>query len=310
MDWWTTIGGGRENQATGQQATIGGGYSNQTAADYATVGGGYKNQITGTYATVGGGGSNQAVGWAATVPGGAGNWAQGGFSFAAGENAKANHDGAFVWGDGTAADIHSSGNNQFIVRANGGIWFGRATGNLTPTIGAGVFISTSTGGYLTVGGAWTNASDRNLKVNFNPVDGEEVLARLAKIPISTWNYRTEDASIRHIGPTAQDFRATFGLGYNDTSISTVDADGVALAAAQGLYDLSQEQAARIQELETHNVAQQAQIDALEARLTALEGNNPASSHSASALFWTGVGIALALAGMAVALVVRRKGGTR
>jgi Tfp pilus assembly protein FimV len=147
------------------------------------------------------------------------------------------------------------------------------------------------------------------------------LARLAQVPISTWNYRAEDASIRHIGPTAQDFHAAFGLGYNDTSISTVDADGVALAAAQGLYDLSQEQAARIQQLEAENTdlqtqldaqqaqldTQQAQIDALGARLAALEGSSPASSRPASGLLWPGAGIALA--GVTVALFVRRRGGT-
>jgi hypothetical protein len=117
-----------------------------------------------------------------------------------------------------------------------------------------------------------------------------------------------------MGPTAQDFYAAYGLGYNNTSISTADADGVALAAAQGLYDLSQEQAARIQQLEAENTdlqtqldAQQAQIDALGARLTALEGGSPASSRPASGLLWPGAGIALA--GVGVALFVRRKGGT-
>jgi DNA-binding FadR family transcriptional regulator len=33
---------------------------------------------------------------------------------------------------------------------------------------------------------------------------------------------------------AQDFRAAFGLGDNERTIATVDADGVALAAIQGL----------------------------------------------------------------------------
>ncbi|MFO1302792.1 MAG: hypothetical protein U1F54_03620, partial [Burkholderiales bacterium] len=55
--------------------------------------------------------------------------------------------------------------------------------------------------------------------------------------ISTWAYKTEEAAgYRHIGPTAQDFHARFGVGYDDKSITTVDADGVALAAIQGLND--------------------------------------------------------------------------
>jgi hypothetical protein len=40
---------------------------------------------------------------------------------------------------------------------------------------------------------------------------------------------------RHIGPMAQDFHAAFGLdGTDDKHIATVDADGAALAAIQGL----------------------------------------------------------------------------
>ena len=37
-----------------------------------------------------------------------------------------------------------------------------------------------------------------------------------------------------MGPMAQDFRAAFGLGETEKGISTIDADGVALAAIQGL----------------------------------------------------------------------------
>jgi hypothetical protein len=48
---------------------------------------------------------------------------------------------------------------------------------------------------------------------------------------------------------AQDFSATFDIGRDDRSIATVDADGVALAAIQGLYQLFQEQNARIESLE-------------------------------------------------------------
>ena len=52
--------------------------------------------------------------------------------------------------------------------------------------------------------------------------------------MSTWNYKSQPASVRHNGPTAQDFKAAFGVGESDTGISTVDAQGVALAAVQGL----------------------------------------------------------------------------
>jgi len=259
-----TIGGGETNAALGFAATIGGGANNVAGnvagnANFATVGGGIANIASNEHATVGGGISNTASGKRATVPGGQENTAAGDYSFAAGRRAKADHDGAFVWGDSTDAEIHSSNEDQFIVRANGGLWFGAVTTTdpFTPTIGPGVLIGTSTGAYLSSGGAWTNASDRNAKANFTPVNEGEVLTRLAEIPITTWNYKGQDPSIRHIGPMAQDFYAAFSVGEDDKHISTVDADGVALAAIQGLYQLVQEQQARIADLE--------------ARLAVLEG---------------------------------------
>ncbi|MCI0539319.1 MAG: tail fiber domain-containing protein [Verrucomicrobiales bacterium] len=82
-------------------------------------------------------------------------------------------------------------------------------------------------------------SDRNRKRDFTAVDGRRVLERLAALPITTWHY-TNAPGIRHIGPMAQDFQAAFEVGSDDKHIATVDADGVALAAIQGLYDVVQE----------------------------------------------------------------------
>ena len=256
-----TVGGGETNWASGFAATVGGGANNVAGnGSFATVGGGIANTASGEHSTVGGGIANTASGTRATVPGGRDNAAAGDYSLAAGWHAKADHDGAFVWGDSTDAEIHSGNDDQFIVRANGGLWLGTVTTTdpFTPTIGSGVFISTSTGAYLSSGGDWTNASDRNAKANVTPVNGEEVLARLGEVPITTWNYKSQAPSIRHIGPMAQDFHAAFGLGEDETHISTLDADGVALAAIQGLTQLVQEQ--------------EAQIADLEARLAALEGD--------------------------------------
>jgi len=75
---------------------------------------------------------------------------------------------------------------------------------------------------------------------------------------STRRYRgSDDPQVCHVGPTAQDFMAAFGLGASERHIGTVDAEGVALAAIQGLYQMVQEKDAK--------------IEALEARLAALEG---------------------------------------
>ena len=94
-----------------------------------------------------------------------------------------------------------------------------------------------------------NASDRNVKENFAPVDGRDILERLSTIPIEAWNYKNQDPSVRHIGPMAQDFYAAFGVGADDKYIATVDADGVALAAIQRLYQIVQEKDVQIAELE-------------------------------------------------------------
>jgi hypothetical protein len=91
----------------------------------------------------------------------------------------------------------------------------------------------SSGARLTAGGVWTNASSRSLKTAFEAIDPQAVLAKVADLPVQGWRYKVEDASTRHIGPVAEDFQRLFGLGDGE-SIGTVDANGVALAAIQGL----------------------------------------------------------------------------
>ena len=110
----------------------------------------------------------------------------------------------------------------------------------------------------------TNApSDHNLKANFALVDGRTILSKLAGIAIQSWNYKSEGAGVRHIGPMAQDFHAAFAVGTDDKHINTVDEGGVALAAIQELYreDLAKDK--QIEDLKASNAA-------LEKRLTALE----------------------------------------
>lgn len=311
--------GGEYNSAEEQAATAGGGQDNHVTALRATVGGGAGNTASGILATVGGGAGNTASGLVATIPGGNLNSAQGDYSFAAGRRTQANGDGSFVWGDSTDADITADGADVFLARANGGFWFGAVTANTTVSrtadlVDAGVFISTTTGAQLTAGGAWTNASDRNLKENFAPLDGEEVLAGLTSVPIYTWNYKAEDASVRHLGPTAQDFYAAFGLGADDKHISTVDTDGVALAAIQGLYRVVREKDARIAALEVRMEAQdkrmasqQKQIDELMGRLAAVEATvAQADTTPAGAPFATWPLLGLLFVSMGIVWVNRRR----
>ena len=98
------------------------------------------------------------------------------------------------------------------------------------------------------GAGWDCTSDAALKQGFAPVDGAWVLDRLVAMPVTTWSMRGDVEATPHVGPTAQDFHAAFGLGGSDTTINTADAQGVALAAIQGLHALVTEQRAQIEAL--------------------------------------------------------------
>jgi hypothetical protein len=116
-----TVAGGRGNTAGGFSATVAGGNTNFTSANEATIGGGHNNTANGVDATIGGGAFNIASGFRATVPGGNNNTAQGDYSFAAGNLAQALHPGSFVWADSQNAVFASTGPDQFLVRATGGL---------------------------------------------------------------------------------------------------------------------------------------------------------------------------------------------
>ncbi len=124
-------------------------------------------------------------------------------------------------------------------------------------------------GNVTMGGALTEASDVNVKENFAPVDGADILARIAKLSITTWNYMSDDPSVRHMGPMAQDFYAAFGLGSDNTHIAPLDVNGVLLVGMQTLIAQSEQQAVQIQQLEQENAALEQRLDLLEAQVNAL-----------------------------------------
>jgi hypothetical protein len=247
----STVAGGGGNQATGFASTAAGGEVNKATAASATVSGGYNNTASNLTSTVVGGYGNTASGDSSTVLGRS-NTASGTVSMAAGYRAKADDDGAFIWGDSQQVTTSSSpGVNTFSVRAGGGLWLGTTD---TPSITSGHFIDTSTGAYLTSTGTWTNSSDRAKKHGFHRVDRTSILGKVARMPITSWSYKGERAGVRHIGPTAQDFYLAFGLGLDDKHITTIDEGGVALAAIQALY--------------RQNVALQARVTSLEHRLSA------------------------------------------
>ena len=241
---WSVLAGGNGNsiQTNASLSVIAGGYRNsiQSNAFYSVIGGGAINviQTNATEAVVGGGGGNSilANGQYGTIPGGDSNTATN-YAFAAGYNAQAIKSGAFVWSDGTGTATISTAPNQFMARASGGVIFYSGT-------------DTNSGVSLAAGsGTWSSLSDRNSKENLVSADPQEILAKVAALPVATWNYKSQAASIRHIGPMAQDFHAAFGVGEDERHITTVDEEGVALAAIKGLNQKLDEKNAQIQQLQ-------------------------------------------------------------
>lgn len=185
------------------------------------------------------------------------------YSFALGRMASTNgHTGAFVWGDASINDsIQASANNQFSVRARGGIRLrtSMATGD---NVGVNANTGCDIGGNS---GIMSCASSRTLKERFRSVEGEDVLSRIRRTPVTTWSYIGEDPAgrVRHMGPVAEDFHAAFGLGANNTTIGHLDIDGVNFAGVKALD-------ARTRELQTQLAERDHRIGELEARIARLE----------------------------------------
>ncbi len=101
-------------------------------------------------------------------------------------------------------------------------------------------------------------SDKNKKEGFEAVNSQAILDKVAKLPVTTWKYKTEKGSVRHMGPMAQDFRAAFGLGKDEKSIASVDTTGIAFAAIQALNEKlkSKESIVRLLEDRTRNLEDQ------------------------------------------------------
>jgi hypothetical protein len=148
-------------------------------------------------------------------------------------------------GDKTYALIYGEFDNK-IIRLNSKIGI-----NIDPT-----HLIHLSGGAYSDGAIWTNSSDRNLKENFEPVNGEMIINLIDQLPVTKWNYKTDNPVIKHIGPVAQDFYLLFSLGNNDTSISTVDPSGVALVA--------------IKELSKQNKVLKEQIESYKSQLQSLQ----------------------------------------
>ncbi|HEX6747807.1 MAG TPA: tail fiber domain-containing protein [Longimicrobium sp.] len=216
--------------------TWAGGY-NTIALGLASFAMGYQSTALGSYSTALGyianadGTGTVAIGYRST--------ADADYSVAIGQRASTNgHAGAIVFSDGSTTDsTQASANNQFTVRAAGGV---RLFTNATMTVGVQVAAG---------GSSWAVISDRNRKGDFLSVNGEDILSRLRLVPVTTWRYRDEeDRSTFHIGPMAQDWHRAFGFTRDDRTINMSDFDGVNLAAIKALEARTAELQARTAEV--------------------------------------------------------------
>ena len=252
-----TYGGivsGNLNNLSAEYGFIGAGISNTVSGEGGYIAAGGYNTVSGEGAVIDGGFNNTAGGTFATIPGGYVNSAAGTYSFAAGARASAAQTGTFVWSDGSDGDtiLTSARAYEFVARASGGVTFWT---NAASTVGAQLAPGS---------GTWASASDRNLKTDVARIDDAAVLDKVALLPIERWSYKSE-RGVRHVGPMAQDFYAAFGVGEDDKHITSIDEDGVALAAIKALH-------ARVGELHAQNADTHTAINALRAqnaRLTAL-----------------------------------------
>ena len=212
---------GRETNATGTASTAMG--DSTTASGIASTAMGDSTTASGRGSTslgassIAGGFASMAVGVRAEALGNA--------SIVLGSDARttAAARGSFVFADqSTATTLVSAAPHEFTARAAGGVTFFTNA-------------ALSSGLRLAPGGSqWLGVSDVNTKHEFRAFDGETVLSKLARMPVMEWSYLAQADTVRHVGPTAQDFHTAFGLGEDPLRIGTMDADGVALAAVKAL----------------------------------------------------------------------------
>ncbi len=223
-----SIASGITSIAFGSTCTASGAYSvamsrGAAASDTGAVAIGYHTTASGKYSL--------AFGYQSRA---SGNYSTA-FGYYASTNGKT---GSFVYADESSTSLtNASADNQFMVRASGGVIFYSNT-----ALTAGVTLPAG-------GGSWASVSDKNKKEHFKTEDANNILDKLVQMDITSWNYKTQSSAIRHIGPMAQDFYAAFNFGESDTTLTTIDVDGVSLIAIQALAKKTMELKEKADEVE-------------------------------------------------------------
>lgn len=192
----------------------------------------------------------------------------------AGNNCANPRTGAFVWGDeSTTGYVNAQADNEFRIRANGGIRLRTSTAaNAAPGVSGNTGCDLPTGS-----GVFSCASSRTIKTAFEAIDTQSLLDGIKALPLSTWRFIEDRSGARHLGPVAEDFFAQFGLGEGPTSIGTQDLASLGLAGVQALAERDEAHARELAALSQRNAQLEAELqrsravqDALLRRLDALE----------------------------------------
>lgn len=266
---YATVAGGVLNSSEGPAASVGGGIVNMAGGFAATIAGGDTNAASTDYATVAGGAFNNAIGFASMVAGGFFNTASGNHGFAAGRRARARHDGAFVWADvgeiTEGTDFASTGANQFLVRASGGM---------------GINTADPAGFALNVAGDiqcvnLTQTSDARFKTNITPL--HDALDSILNLRGVSFLWDKEAGKTRHfangrqIGFLAQEVEKIL------PELVTTDRNGVKSVAYANivpvLVEAMKQQQAQITTQQKQIETEKTQSRTREQRLSTLETEN-------------------------------------
>jgi hypothetical protein len=127
----------------------------------------------------------------------------------------------------------------------------------------------------------TAVSDRNLKENFQPVNGDEVLRKIRGLSLTSWNYKGHDPQqFRHYGPVAQEFFAAFGhdgVGTcgDSTTINSGDMAGILMIAVQTL----EKRTAEVETVKAENNNLRVELDELKRMVSQLMAQSEQSGSS-------------------------------
>ncbi len=259
---------GKYTDATGYAATAAG--DSSLASGLISFASGYRTTASGDYSTALGsfttasGPSSTALGIVTSASGyastamGINTTASGDYSTALGAYVSTNFkEGSFLIGDASTPVVMTSlSPNNFRARFAGGYRFYTSSDYTSNCLlGAGA-------------NAWSTSSDVHSKENFAEVNGEDFLQKIAKLHLTSWNYKMQNPqTFRHYGPMAQDFYAAFGkdkygtIG-NDTTINSADFAGVSFIAIQALEKRTQQ----IEQLQKENALQAARLEDVEKNL--------------------------------------------